>query len=524
MIRLYTLVFTLLISVSLIAQTGFLWNYDVNDMAFGNAASADLDGDGYLEIVFSTYRNDSSVYVLNAEDGSLLWKVNLDGCNDAAPLIFDVDNDNELEVVIASSCVAKTTCFEGATGILKWETATRGSDSPPSVADLDGDGDMEILHGEFGGYVICLNGDDGTVKWEIEVDQNSWVQTAPAILDVDNDGNLDFVVGTWVFGGEGDVYAFTGDSANMIWHNPLPQDFIYHGASFADIDGDLYKEVVIGAYDGYVYAINAEDGSNYWNYKHPNAYPQYVGAPTSIADLDNDTRYDVVFISGNTVAALTHDGILMWDYTISGYRTSFRGAGISDMNGDDTLDVVFGTGNGELIALSGSTGAIIFHVDLEANYGSSFDIDHGPVIDDFDKDGFLDVFVVGGHAEYPDIVNNYGRAYAISTESGVGSNWPMFRYDERRSGCRPDTVLVNAPLPIKEKEALRCRVHQNSLYLGFARSDDYNIQLIDMSGRMVLVHECQGRGTQINIDQLPHGMYAVIASALDKNLSAKFIK
>ncbi|MBT3423471.1 MAG: PQQ-binding-like beta-propeller repeat protein, partial [Bacteroidetes bacterium] len=75
------------------------WWYDVNDSAFGNSASADLDGDGKLEIAFSCYRNDSTIYVLNAEDGSLLWKVNTGGCNDAAPLIFDVDMDDTLEVI-----------------------------------------------------------------------------------------------------------------------------------------------------------------------------------------------------------------------------------------------------------------------------------------------------------------------------------------------------------------------------------------------------------------------------------------
>jgi hypothetical protein len=47
----------------------------------------------------------------------------------------------------------------------------------------------------------------------------------------------------------------------------------------------------------------------------------------------------------------------------------------------------------------------------------------------------MDVFVVGGHAEYPDIWNNYGRAYAISAGIGTGPEWPMFRRDIRRTAC-----------------------------------------------------------------------------------------
>ena len=48
------------------------WWFDVYDSSFGQSAAGDIDKDGKLEIVFGCYRNDSSVYALNGEDGSLL--------------------------------------------------------------------------------------------------------------------------------------------------------------------------------------------------------------------------------------------------------------------------------------------------------------------------------------------------------------------------------------------------------------------------------------------------------------------
>jgi hypothetical protein len=48
------------------------WSYDTYDSSFGQSAAADIDGDGNYEIVFGCYRNDSSIYALNADDGSLL--------------------------------------------------------------------------------------------------------------------------------------------------------------------------------------------------------------------------------------------------------------------------------------------------------------------------------------------------------------------------------------------------------------------------------------------------------------------
>ena len=49
-------------------------------------------------------------------------------------------------------------------------------------------------NGEFGGYVLCLNGEDGSEVWELEVDTYSWIQTAPTLLDANGDGQLDFVI------------------------------------------------------------------------------------------------------------------------------------------------------------------------------------------------------------------------------------------------------------------------------------------------------------------------------------------
>ncbi len=87
-----TALFLFLLSLQSHAQDPqILWSFDTRDASFGQTAAGDIDGDGKLELVFGCYRNDSSVYALNAEDGSLLWKFNAatsngDGCNDTAPV------------------------------------------------------------------------------------------------------------------------------------------------------------------------------------------------------------------------------------------------------------------------------------------------------------------------------------------------------------------------------------------------------------------------------------------------------
>jgi hypothetical protein len=76
----------------------------------------------------------------------------------------------------------------------------------------------------------------------------------------------------------------------------------------------------------------------------------------------------------------------------------------------------------------------VWDYDLEAHYGRPYDIDHAPVIADFDLDGKLDLFVVGGYGISSPDSNNHGRAYALRAGDGGGPGWPMFRHDLVHSG------------------------------------------------------------------------------------------
>ena len=106
----------LLVAVTAVSAQEILWWYDLDAPSFGSSAVDDIDGDGYPEIVFGTYFNDEHIYALNAEDGSLHWSFFTDGCNDASPVIYDVDQDGELEVIVPGSSPCMVYCIDGSTG------------------------------------------------------------------------------------------------------------------------------------------------------------------------------------------------------------------------------------------------------------------------------------------------------------------------------------------------------------------------------------------------------------------------
>lgn len=418
-----------------------LWWYDLDAPSFGSAAVGDIDGDSLLEIVFGTYFNDENIYSLNAEDGSLKWRFFTNGCNDASPAIADVDLDSELEVVVPASSPYHVYCLNGDSGTVEWDVSTgypNCIDSPPAVADVDNDGKPEIILGTFYGHVFAFNGEDGSIAWHINVGSNSYIQSGPNILDLDDDGTLDVFVAQWAGGFR--VYALKGEDGSTLWYSDVPQDHMYHGGSFADIDEDGKPEIAIGCYDHHVYVFN-DDSTLLWDY----TAPYYIGAPTAIADLNNDNHLEIVFVSYNKLGVLSHTGdSLLWSYTTGG--NMFRGAAIADIDGDGILDVAFGSDDGILRVLSGNDGQEIWTYDLEAHYGQTFEMGHAPVIADFDGDGKLDIFIIGGYATSSQPQNNHGRAYALAAGDGTGPGWPMFRHDLRHSAC------FHGPMGVEEKQ------------------------------------------------------------------------
>jgi outer membrane protein assembly factor BamB len=491
--RIQLLLILLILTFSSVSQTPQIkWHYDLKAPSFGQAAMADIDNDGKPEIVFSTYMGDGTVYALNAEDGSLCWKYYTGSCNDAAPLIYDVDGDGNLEVIVASSCIPMTYCLNGSTGALKWKTPTGGTDSPPTLGDIDNDGKPEILQGEFSGSVLCLNGENGSKKWEKVVDPNASIQTSPALLDVDNNGQLDFVVATW--GGSypnyySNVYAFRGDTRAKIWESYTLSDDIYHGAAFGDIDGDGKPELVFGCYNDTVYVFNAENGSVKWKF---DMGPYcYTAAPAVIADVNTDNKYEILATGWYEMKAISDTGTEIWNYNIPGYASCFRGPALSDINHDGFLDLVFGTNYGSVIALNGYDGSEIWTLDLAAEYGDTLDIDHAPVIGDFDGDGKLEGFVVGGFTAYPDTINSYGRAYAFTLGDGTGPAWTMFQHDSVRSNCVPLNWYEGIRDRNKQPDGLNVSVSPNpftdnlKIKINLKSPRPLTIQLLDLSGKLI---------------------------------------
>ncbi len=501
--KIITLIFALIIinlSHCLASPPEVLWKFDLKSVSFGNSCTDDIDGDGKLEIVFSTYFNDESIYALNSEDGTVVWSYKTNGANDAAPIIYDVDMDGNKEVILHNSSNAKLYCFDGRDGTIKWTQPSVGTDSPPSIADGNEDGKPEILGGDFYGDLACYSGENGETIWRKNVATNSTVQTEPVIADLDGDNKLDCVVATWRFENPNKIAAYRLLDGSLLWENNVPNGKMYHGPTIADIDDDGVQEVIIGTYEGIIYCLNGTNGLIKWTYQLDDKV--YIGAPTTIGDLNGDGKYEIAFIDFCNLVILTSDGKLLWKYQMKENSTSFRGAIFTDMNNDNILDVVFGNSAGELIALNGPDGAVIFNLDLRADYGKEFNIDHAPICADFNGDGLYELFIIGGHGESTDQTKNHGRAYLVSTNSTTGPEWLMFRRNHRRNA-----VVDKKETAVQETIANEISVYPNPASTNLHITSDLKgcaIEIYNANGTKFLTSDFT---ENLNINQLPQGVY-----------------
>ncbi len=530
-------------SITIHAQT-MKWHYNLKDVSFGQTSAMDVDGDGKLELIFSTYWNDSNVYCLNAENGTLKWKHPQPGpgggCNDAGPLIFDPFRNGNYKVVIPGSCMDTTFCVDADSGYVQWKTITGGGDSPPSSADIDGDGFPEVLHGTFFGFVKCLNGQTGAIKWSLNVDSNSAIESEPTLIK--NATELDFAVATWDFNHDSDrIACYKASDHSLKWKHYV-HNLLYHGPATGDLFRNGQKEVVIGDYDGYLYCIRSSDGFLIWKDSVSKVAGGYIGAPVTLADLNNDGYLDIIYMDGSMVRAVDRNDSTLWTYSPPSDYTNFRGAVVADVNNDYIKDVTFCTNYGKVISLDGATGAAIRTFDLH-NYAvtvlgdtsSIFEVDNAPIIADFDGDGVLDLFIIGGKGRSDTTSpTDYGYAFCLSWGSGKGPDWTMFRHDAFRTGCLCNSsglplTVSNTPMQNNTRLTITPNPSAGPFNISFTLPEPGTLRfsLTDMTGKEVLPATTKQYGQGLNnIDickaqtvALNDGIYLIQLKGADININ-----
>ena len=132
---------------------------------------------------------------------------------------------------------------------------------------------------------------------------------------------------------------------------------------------------------------------------------------------------------------------------------------------------------------------MIFNKNLRADHGNPlFSLEHAPLVADFDQNGTMDVFIVGGYGVIP-FADNFGRAYMLSVGKGNGPDWLMFQNDIRRQSnvCGTGTSNVIEIESTPSTFSIFPNPSSGDMHLNFevGKYLDYSIQLFDIVGNIV---------------------------------------
>jgi len=312
------------------ASSPYVW---VDAHVVANPAIGDIDGDGREEIVLAvSYFFDPGDYAADAHRTELA-----------------VGRDGDPAKYVASGVAV----FDLHSRGLKWtqhlDLSTRYTRykalaySAPTLADINGDGHLEIILGTSMGFLYVIDPKTGDTLdgWPVQMGD---IQGQVAVADVDGDGLIEIIATD----ARGSVAVLKPDGKEL-WERHLGTA-IGVSATVGDVDGDGKLEVVLGSFDGRIFVLDAQTGKDRPNF--PFRTFGRITAPVMITKL-NDPK-----LPGMQLAATSHDGLV---YVIDGItgcadsldlgEPSYSMVLADDLAASGHLDLLVATVSGNLYAL-----------------------------------------------------------------------------------------------------------------------------------------------------------------------------
>ena len=228
---------------------------DLNERMMVGAAAGDLEGDGNADIVVCTW--DDNIYAID-HTGAVKEGFPVTSTNrfNAPPTLVDLDGDGDLEIVAGNDSGLLHVLHHDGTEMASYDVGDdiRGG---ISVADLNDDGSYELLFAGYDDMIHVWNPMDGVELdgWPVDMEYNSL--TEPVTADLDNDGDLEVVAAMK----SGMVYVFHHDATLF---NNFPTNLsgnIESSPAIGDFDNDGDYEIIFGTTQGLeVFDIKSEKG------------------------------------------------------------------------------------------------------------------------------------------------------------------------------------------------------------------------------------------------------------------------
>jgi hypothetical protein len=369
--------------------------------------------------------------------------------NRSAPTFGDLDNDTLYDMVMGSAegliwFVENRGNANSPTWSLDTSMFSAFSDlanySVPWLADLDGDGDFDLALGKDDGSLMEIEniGTPNFPQWNLNSTAFAGIDvgnfSAPTLGDLDNDTDLDMVVGE----AGGYLYYFnnTGNSTSPNW-TLEPTEFQAFGSlgsssspTMRDLDGDADLDIAVGLENGTIINLINAGNVSVANWTLPSTL--FVGidmggyTSPALADLNSDGDLDL--ISGENNGSLYYyenTGSLLspiWSQDDFTHRLSSSGdrafPEFADLDSDGDFDLTIGLADGTLRYFENVGLPNVASWLEDTGLFSGIDVGNlsGPSFGDLDGDGDFDL-ALGGE--------DGSLVYYENTGTNISASWTL---------------------------------------------------------------------------------------------------
>ena len=308
-----------------------------------------------------------------------------------------------------------------------WPQKTQGVIvSCPAVVDLDNDGKQEIVIGSKDKKVYVWNY-DGTPRSGWPKTTEGTITSCPAIGDIDGVDGLEIVV----FSNDNRVYVWKPDGTSLpqwpvkVLTGSTDTTYVSPSPVLADMDNDGLLEIIVTPIDTCQIFVLDGDGTTLWSQTVCTGTPPVIYSTPAVGDIDNDGYLEIVTASRwGWYYALNHDGsvVLGWPKHTTGTWAS--SPALADLDGDGYLEIIVGMWY-HIMVWRYDEDEEVWEVMDDWPQDLKFDgvlaqIESSPAIGDLDGVGDLEI-VVGNSLPFPP----HTDLNAYHHNGSIVSGWPI---------------------------------------------------------------------------------------------------